>query len=219
MRLGLIIILVTIFSLAAKGKVVYIAVPPVTSTYNTATLKTAIEMEEFKDVIGYEGHYKVSTYGRVLSLKGGDKKILRERKSWVRKSSYYLTVILYNNGDCKTFPVHRLVADAFIPNPELKETVNHKNGIKNCNYLWNLEWCTPSENSKHAIGLGYKNIIKGRDHYEIRAVAQYTKGGKLINKYYSLTEASSKTGVQRINIGKVAKGERPFAGGYIWKYI
>lgn len=101
-------------------------------------------MEEiWKDIAGWEGLYQVSTCGRVKSLKYGKERILKQSKN----SSGYLTVSLYIEGKTFSKVVHRLVAIAFIPNPENKIEVNHIDEDKKNNRLENLNWMTSKENS------------------------------------------------------------------------
>ena len=101
--------------------------------------------ETFKDISGYKGDYQVSNLGRIKSLKFTEK-ILRQKND----GHGYLVVNLYNKGS-KSKKVHRLVAIAFIPNPENKKTVNHKKGIKTDNRAKELEWATYSENHLHSF--------------------------------------------------------------------
>jgi len=127
-----------------------------------------MQQEIFKDIQEYVGIYQVSNYGRIKSLSRlqkihhGNYITLKERflKPGIHRQGYLL-IVLCKNGICKTYQVHRLVAKYFIPNLQNKPEVNHKNGKKEENHIWNLEWCTPSENQKHAIKNGFKIPLKG----------------------------------------------------------
>jgi hypothetical protein len=100
-------------------------------------------MEEWRNIKGWEGLYYISNFGRVYSVR--KKKIMKFEKTYWE----YLSVILYGNGIRKRKTIHRLVATAFIPNPENKKEVNHKDGNKENNHVENLEWVTPLENVAH----------------------------------------------------------------------
>lgn len=106
-------------------------------------------MEEWKQVIGYEGLYEVSNTGKVKNAQTG-------REIAIGYVNGYKRVNLWKNNKYKTKRIHRLVAEAFIPNPENKRTVNHKDGDKLNNNVNNLEWATHSENNKHAYNSGFK---------------------------------------------------------------
>lgn len=113
--------------------------------------------EIWKDIQGYEGLYQVSNLGKVKSLYKN--KILKPRI----KENDYLIVSLYKDREDKKFYIHRLVANAFIPNPENKGYVNHKNFDKSDNTLENLEWVTRIENFRH-----YKNSYKWNTTFSAR---------------------------------------------------
>lgn len=117
--------------------------------------------EVWKDIEGYEGLYQVSSQGRIKSLVGynGHKYIEREKmlNPYKQKASknYYRTVVkLCKECRKKEFKVHRLVAEAFIHNPENKPNINHIDGDTFNNSVENLEWCTQKENIRHAIDTG-----------------------------------------------------------------
>ena len=105
--------------------------------------------EEWRPIEGYEDFYEISNLGRVRSHGS-----IRSVKPW----NNYCVAKLYRNGNCKTAYVHRLVAKAFIPNPQNKHFVNHKDGDKRNNHADNLEWCTRQENEIHAWRIGLKTV-------------------------------------------------------------
>jgi hypothetical protein len=111
----------------------------------------------WKDIKGYEGLYAVNINGDIKSYAKTDRKgALREERILKpqKDSNGYTRVYLIRNGQGKRFKRHRIVAQAFIPNPLNKKEVNHKNGIKSDNVLSNLEWATPLENTRHAWETG-----------------------------------------------------------------
>ncbi len=117
--------------------------------------------EEFRDAVGYEHLFSVSSIGRIYSKRTN--KIL---KTLVSKTGYevFSTRIGGRAGVVKCFKVHKLVAEAFIPNIGNKPCVNHKDGVKTNNCTSNLEWITHSENTKHAYTLGLLTSCKGENH-------------------------------------------------------
>ena len=128
-------------------------------------MKTNIEV--WVDVIGYEGLYQVSNLGRVKSLRrtqilpasGGIR--IREERFLCNQLHYkgYKTLKLSKNDKSIRFKIHRLVANAFIPNPKKYPQVNHINGIKTDNIVENLEWCTNIQNQQHAIKKGLRKLM------------------------------------------------------------
>lgn len=108
------------------------------------------------NIRGYD-KYIVDIYGNVFSL------LTMKRLKPSLDSNGYTRVNLSKDGKQTVIRIHRLVAEAFIPNPDNKPCINHKNGIKSDNGVGNLEWCTYSENNKHAYYIGLK--AKGENHY------------------------------------------------------
>jgi len=174
--------------------------------------------EEWKDIKDYEGLYQVSNLGRIKSL--GRYKNNWSKKQWVEErilkqrlanTGYYM-VVLSKNGKVKGFLVHRLVAETFIPNPENKPQVNHKDENKLNNHIENLEFCTRKYNCNYGTKMERQKEKLGK------SVIQYDRNMTCINIYSSITKASQTTKINLGNIAKCCKNERKTAGGYIWKY-
>lgn len=177
--------------------------------------------EEWKDIKEYEKTYQISDFGRVKSLKFGKEKILKLKKN----SGGYLEVLLYGKQSKKTYRVHRLVAEAFIPNPNNLPEVNHIDGNKENNNIYNLEWVTGSENKKHAYKTGLmgtterirkKCIENGKK--TCKAICQFDLNGNFIKKWESQSEASRVKRIHRVSILNCLKNKTKTAGGFIWKY-
>lgn len=169
-----------------------------------------MEQEIWKDVVGYEGKYKVSNLGNVLSVKKD--KILTPKNN----HDGYKRIQLWEKCKAKFVSIHRLVAEAFIPNPDNKPFVNHINGVKDDNVVENLEWVTQKENIVHAWENGlskpqYNNILS-------KSVDQFDLKGNYLNTYPSTMEAERQTGIQHSNISSVCRNKHKTAGGYLWKY-
>lgn len=125
--------------------------------------------EIWRDVIGYEGLYQVSNFGRVKSFKNNKIKILKSNVG----IGGYLRVVLCKDFDKKNRFVHVLVAKAFIPNPENKRQVNHIDGNKQNNRVDNLEWNTPAENIHHAFDIGLRK--SGCGHFRAKFTAEQVR--------------------------------------------
>lgn len=181
--------------------------------------------EMFQEIKGFPAYYASTDGGVYSSYKTGTNQSGHKTKKLnpVKLASGYLQVRLYNNGVPVHKSVHRLIADAFIPNPHNKPLVNHKNGDKSDNRVENLEWVTDSENKKHAYRILHVNHAKywqgkfGKDNPSSKTVQQI-KDGNVVAEYFGLHEAERQTGIQFKNISAVCRNKRSFAGGYQWRY-
>lgn len=170
-------------------------------------------MEQFRTISDYEGLYEVSNYGNVKSLnynRTGKEKILKPQAD----TKGYLFVILYKNGKKKHHKVHRLVASAFIENPDNLPQVNHKDECPTNNCLENLEWCTCEY-----------NINYGTHNQRISIpVDMLTNSGELIRSFPSSAEAERWLRVNEFpsashaSINKCCKGKLQSCYGFKWKY-
>lgn len=179
-------------------------------------------IEKWTDVIGYEGLYEISTFGKVRNKR--TEKMLR-----FGSSGNYLSVMLYKNGQRERIAIHRMVAIAFIPNPQKLPCVNHKDENAHNNCVENLEWCMYKYNSNYGTAIKRRvehtdwksetliaSMIKNATHAK-KPVLQ-TKNGNIINRFESIMEASRTTGIKHSSISKNLTGKSKTSGGYIWKY-
>ena len=181
--------------------------------------------EIWKDIEGYESLYQVSNLGRVKSLarNTGNQYANADRilKQKVCKTGY-MSVGLVKDKRQKHFFVHRLVAMAFIPNPDNLPQVNHKDEDKTNNCVENLEWCTIQHNMLWGSHIkSYERIINKPNRPDLsKPVLQYTLDGKLINKYPSISEAERQTNIKNTHISGCCQNKYGYktAGGYLWRY-
>ena len=202
--------------------------------------------EIWKDIKGYEGKYMVSNLGRFKSLnyrRTGKEKIL---EGYPDKDGY-LYVQLWKDGKGKNCRINRLVAQAFLENPQNLPEVNHKDEDKTNNRVENLEWCTTQYNIKYGTGIKRRaEKLKGRKLSEEhkKKIAEKLKGRKqseehikkraektskpvysidkesgLITYWESIREAENCTGISKGNICDCLKGRQKSAGGYTWHYV
>ncbi len=168
-------------------------------------------MEEiWKDIIGYEDLYKISNKGRVLS--NYKKRILNNSLN----NTNYIQTVLYKEGKCKNYLVHRLVGEHFISNIDNKPYINHIDGNKINNIVSNLEWCTPKENVDHAI---LNKLVDNTNNKNVRRKVNCYKDSILIKTFESLTEAANELKVPQCNISLVCRGKYKTTGGYTFIYV
>ena len=147
-----------------------------------------------KDIKGYEGLYAITTEGDVYSYKS--KRFLKPKT----RGKGYLTVSLYKDNEREDYYVHKLVAQAYLPNPENLPQVDHIDNDKTHNYVNNLQWITNRD-----------NVRKGRN----KPILQYDLDGNFIREWECAADVGKEV---KSNISSCAKGNRKTAYGFIWKY-
>lgn len=176
-------------------------------------------MEEIWKTTTVNKDYEVSNWGNIRSNKGKTPKLLkpfRRGRHYIKEEDrgFYLAVRFLDGGKEKDYAVHRLVAEAFIPNPKKLPLVNHINGVRNDNRAENLEWCDNSYNIWHSY-----NIL-GNTNGNEKTVCQYDKHGTFIREWKSATAAADELHIDSSSIASVCKKNslRKTAGGYLWRY-
>ena len=201
------------------------------------------EKEIWKDVVGYEGRYQISSQGRVLSTgKYIDGRIFEPKYVKTRLDiGGYVTVALYKGRLGKEYKVHRLVAQAFIPNPQNLPFVDHINTKRNDNRVSNLRWCTHQENCNNPltrknisrsakIAFNKEEIRKQRTERMLRIndivvakrrkkVKQFSLDGQFIKEYKSMNDAARAISGYSGYIRDVCNGKARSYKGFIWKYV
>ena len=181
--------------------------------------------EIWKDIKGYEGLYQVSNLGRVKRTNPGNRVVSADGTlKPTRRQHGYLGVMLYGKGGHATrgfkhCSVHRLVAEAFIPNPNGYAEVNHIDEDKTNNRVDNLEWVTHQQNCVHGT-LPKRKSEWSTNGKQSKAIVQYTLNGEFVARYPSLAEVERQTGFGKGNICRCAQHHHAYshAYGYVWRY-
>ena len=175
-------------------------------------MSKALQIKDYPD-------YYITDIGTVYSRNHDRSGRIKQLKTTTNRVGYKV-VNLIKNGVWKTKSVHRLVAETFIPNPENKPQVNHKNGIKTDNRVENLEWVTNQENQTHSWTIleriGSMTGKFGKDNPGSKIIQQI-KNGKIIAEYNGIHEAMRETGIDYRNISACCHGKTKTSGGYQWK--
>lgn len=158
--------------------------------------------EEWATILEFP-NYMISTFGRVFNAKF--KRFFKPAFN----STGYKIVSLCGNGKCLTKTIHRLVAEAFIPFRDGAFDVNHIDGDRANNYVWNLEWCTQSENIQHAYNIGQKFPPHPR---AIRII-------EIGEEFQSITACAKHINAFRENVRHCLSGKRKRAGGFSFEYV
>lgn len=189
-----------------------------------------LNMEEvWKDIVGYEGLYQVSSFGNIKRLDSyvsfnGTLSLRKGRILLLNNNKGYLKCLLSKDGKVKSYQVHRIVATAFLPNPNNLPQVNHKDENPSNNFVWvnpdgsvdpersNLEWCTAKYNVNYGTGPVRRRHKQSKGVYQI-------KDGQIINEFISTQEVQDKLGFYHSRIIKVCNGISKQAYGFQWKWV
>ena len=174
--------------------------------------------EIWRDIVGYEGLYQVSNLGNVKSLNYNKTGKERNLKPGTDGSGYRF-VNLCKNGKIRLFKIHRLVAQAFLENPDHKSDVNHKDENKTNNCVDNLEWMTSKENAN--FGTRNERLAKSLINHpeKAKSVIQYSLYGKFIKEWPSMHQIERELGFSPGNISECCNKKRKTSYGYIWKFV
>ena len=178
-------------------------------------------IEVWKDIEGYEGHYQVSNIGRIKSVrrtvqtKQGDRNISERILKKIKIQTGYNQVMFSVGGVKKACKVSRLVASAFIDNPENKPQVNHINENKTDDRCLNLEWVTAKENINH--GTAISRMIQTQRNTRCKKVYQYTTQDQFVREWISVSEAA-RNGFSKANISQCCMNKRKSHKNYKWSY-
>lgn len=182
------------------------------------------QSEVWKPVLGYEGFYEVSSKGRVKNTHywSCHNKLVERRPHRILSPETtrdgYKRIVLTKCGIKKHYSVHRLVALAFIPNPDAKPQINHIDENPANNQADNLEWCDGKHNCNYGLHRERISAKQKNNKHRSKAVNQYDRNGNLLNTYLSTREAERQTGIACEQISRCCKGVNHHAGGFLWEY-
>lgn len=163
--------------------------------------------EVWKNIKNYEGYYQVSNYGNIKNVRTG-----RILKHFIQGCNYYYVILSINNKQKHKY-IHRLVAEAFIPNPNNYKYINHKDENKLNNNIENLEWCTQKYNCNYGNG-----IEKGHINQR-KKINQYDLQGNFIKQWDSALQIRKHLNISDTHVGDCCKGITKSFKNYIWKYV
>lgn len=177
--------------------------------------------ERWVDIKGYKGFYQVSDQGRIRSLTrvvtsmksnckytSGVMRTIQGRIRSLNRAHGYPSISLHN-GEKRAFNVHRIVAEHFVPNPDGLPQVNHKNGVKTDNRACNLEWCSPSQNTRHAFKSGLRVGPRGEKNGRAKLTEDNVRAIKvLLEQGLSYQKIANKYDVSKGTIAHIAKGRK-----------
>ena len=180
----------------------------------------ALPGEEWRDVVGYEGSYSVSSFGRVACLKTGTHQRLVMKPVYMnRRKQTYINISLYLNGKRKHYLVHRLVAMTFIPNPNHYPCIDHIDGNGKNNIINNLRWCTRSMNNHNPISkMRQAEAHNGKIITSNRKKVVQLKDGILIKTFDAVSEVE-KDGFKHSCVSRVCNHQFSQHKGYVWMYL
>lgn len=173
-------------------------------------------IEEWREIANTDGKYLVSSFGRIKSLSHKNPRIKTYK---INHRGYGVIFVAYSNGEYKGRGVHRFVAEAFLPNPNNLEQVNHKKGIKTDNRVSELEWMTGSENQLHSFReLGREGGLKGKTG-RLHHLSKPIYCSTLDMEFGSAKEAGRELGMAQSHISDVCNGQQKHTNGLVFRYL
>ena len=180
---------------------------------------TDLEGEVWRDVVGYEGLYSVSNFGRIMSHKRKSKQGTTVLRCLPNRLNYTSVCLCCAPKKIKRVAIHRIVAMAFLPNPCGYPEINHKDENPSNNCADNLEWCDRKYNNNYGGHNARQSATKRKSGALAKEVHQYDMDGNYMASYISSKEAERSTMIPHSNISYAANGKTDSAGGYMWTRV